>query len=50
MHPDMFHTPRFHMLSGLGLIGLLWLFQSSGFAQETFRISYGGYNETAAPM
>ena len=38
------------MLSGLGLIGLLWLFQSSGFAQETFRISYGGYNETAAPM
>jgi len=50
MHPDMFHTPRFHILSGLGLIGLLWLFQSSGFAQETFRISYGGYNETAAPM
>ena len=43
-------TRGINILAGLGLIGLTWFFQSSSYAQEVFRVSYGGYNETAAPM
>jgi ABC-type nitrate/sulfonate/bicarbonate transport system substrate-binding protein len=43
-------TRGINILTGLGLIGLTCFFQSFSYAQEVFRVSYGGYNETAAPM
>jgi ABC-type nitrate/sulfonate/bicarbonate transport system substrate-binding protein len=39
-----------NLLEGLALVGLMGFAQPSCFAQEIFRLSYGGYNETAAPM
>jgi ABC-type nitrate/sulfonate/bicarbonate transport system substrate-binding protein len=39
-----------NLLAVIGLINLTWVFQPSSYAQEISRVSYGGYNETAAPM
>jgi ABC-type nitrate/sulfonate/bicarbonate transport system substrate-binding protein len=46
----MFVSRRFKIFCGLGLASLVCYFPSSSHSQEVFRISYGGYNETAAPM
>jgi NitT/TauT family transport system substrate-binding protein len=41
---------RMAILCGLAVGGLTVFFEEHSSAQETFRVSYGGYNETAAPM
>jgi ABC-type nitrate/sulfonate/bicarbonate transport system substrate-binding protein len=38
------------LVASAAFIGLTWVFQPSCGAQEAFRVAYGGYNETAAPM
>ncbi len=46
----MLFTGRLKLLCGFGLAFLVCLSLPASYAQERFRVSYGGYNETAAPM
>jgi ABC-type nitrate/sulfonate/bicarbonate transport system substrate-binding protein len=46
----MLGARRFSIVAGL-VIGLfVWILAGCVRAEDTFRVSYGGYNETAAPM